>query len=92
MVQIKNYVIVIYHDLGQYNVRDLTWQNRTQNTDLLQENCHENPDILSYTIIYQLWHIADIIFKNLDALSLLSCEKVIKRGISDSNEETVYVC
>jgi len=41
-----------------------------------EETCHENPDILSYTIIYQLWHIADIIFQNLDALSLLSCEKV----------------
>ena len=53
----------------------------TPNTDLLQETCHENQDILSYTIIYQLWHIADIIFQNLDALSLLNCEKVIERQL-----------
>ena len=55
--------------------------DRTQNTDLLQETYHENPDILSYTIIYQLWHIADIIFQNLDALSLLNCEKVTERQL-----------
>lgn len=36
----------------------------------------DHKDILSYTIMYQLWHIAEIIFKNLDALSLLNCEKV----------------
>ena len=55
--------------------------DRTQNTDLLQETCNENLDILSYTIIYQLWHIADIIFQNLDALSLLNCEKVTERQL-----------
>ena len=52
-----------------------------KNTDLLQETCNENLDILSYTIIYQLWHIADIIFQNLDALSLLNCEKVTERQL-----------
>ena len=73
--QNDNYVIGLYHILGT-RVSNAMFEIR-QNTDLLQETCHENPDILSYTIIYQLWHIADIIFQNLDALSLLSCEKVI---------------
>ena len=36
----------------------------------------EYKDIVSVTIIYKLWHIADSIFKNLDAVSLLNCEKV----------------
>ena len=36
----------------------------------------EYKDILSLTIIFQLWHVADNIFKHLDAVSLLNCEKV----------------
>ena len=36
----------------------------------------EYRDILSFTIICQLWHVADNIFKYLDAVSLLNCEKV----------------
>ena len=36
----------------------------------------EYKDIVSVTIILQLWHITDNIFKNLDAVSLLQCEKV----------------
>jgi len=36
----------------------------------------EYKDIVSVTILLQLWHIADNIFKNLDAVSLLQCEKV----------------
>ena len=59
---------------------------RPRNTDLLQETLHENLDILSYTIIYQLWHIADIIFQNLDALSLLNCEKAISRHFALINQ------
>ena len=31
---------------------------------------------MSVTITYRLWHISDNIFKNLDAVSLLHCEKV----------------
>ena len=38
----------------------------------------EYRDILSFTIICQLWHVADNIFKYLDAVSLLNCEKVLK--------------
>jgi hypothetical protein len=33
-------------------------------------------DIVSVTIVRQLWHVADTIFKHLDAVSLLHCEKV----------------
>ena len=33
-------------------------------------------EILSLTIILQVWHVADNIFKHLDAVSLLNCEKV----------------
>ena len=33
-------------------------------------------DIVSVTILRQLWHVADTIFKHLDAVSLLHCEKV----------------
>ena len=33
-------------------------------------------DIVSVTIMRQLWHVADRIFKHLDAVSLLHCEKV----------------
>ena len=36
----------------------------------------EYKDILSFTIICQLWHISDNIFKNMDAVTLLHCEKV----------------
>jgi len=36
----------------------------------------EYKDILSLTIIFQLWHVTDNIFKHLDAVSLLNCEKV----------------
>ena len=36
----------------------------------------EYKDILSFTIICQLWHISDNIFKNMDAVTLLNCEKV----------------
>ena len=43
-----------------------------------QEKYVEYRDILSFTIICQLWHIADNIFKYLDAVSLLNCEKVKK--------------
>ena len=32
----------------------------------------------SFTIICQLWHVSDNIFKYLDAVSLLNCEKVQK--------------
>ena len=38
----------------------------------------EYKDILSFTIICQLWHISDNIFKNMDAVTLLNCEKVCK--------------
>jgi len=40
------------------------------------EDLVEYKDIVSVTIIYKLWHIADSIFKSLDAVSLLNCEKV----------------
>ena len=40
------------------------------------EEVTEYKDIVSVTIIFKLWHIADNIFKNLDAVSLLQCEKV----------------
>ena len=40
------------------------------------EDVTEYKDIVSVTIICKLWHIADNIFKNLDAVSLLHCEKV----------------
>ena len=42
----------------------------------------EFQDIVSVTILRQLWHVADTIFKHLDAVSLLHCEKVktIKKG------------
>ena len=33
-------------------------------------------DIVTATIVYKLWHITDLIFYNLDAVSLLYCEKV----------------
>ena len=36
----------------------------------------EYKDILSLTIIFQLWHVTDNIFKHLDAVSLLNCKKV----------------
>ena len=39
----------------------------------------EYKDILSFTIICQLWHISDNIFKNMDAVTLLNCEKVWER-------------
>jgi len=41
-----------------------------------ERTSRENKDILSYSILNQLWHVAEIIFKNLDAISLLNCEKV----------------
>jgi WD40 repeat protein len=40
------------------------------------EKVTEYKDIVSMTILCQLWHIADTIFKSLDAVSLLQCEKV----------------
>ena len=40
------------------------------------ESITEYKDIVSVTITYRLWHISDNIFKNLDAVSLLHCEKV----------------
>ena len=40
------------------------------------ETQQEFRDIVSVTILRQLWHVADTIFKHLDAVSLLHCEKV----------------
>ena len=40
------------------------------------EQEQEFRDIISVTILRQLWHVADTIFKHLDAVSLLHCEKV----------------
>ena len=40
------------------------------------EHNQEFRDIVSVTIMRQLWHVADRIFKHLDAVSLLHCEKV----------------
>ena len=48
------------------------------------ETMVEYRDILSFTIICQLWHVADNIFKHLDAVSLLNCEKVTACILYDS--------
>ena len=41
-----------------------------------EEGGVEYRDIVSVTMLYRLWHIVDRIFHNLDAVSLLNCEKV----------------
>ena len=49
---------------------------RRSKTEEASENQQEFRDIVSVTILRQLWHVADTIFKHLDAVSLLHCEKV----------------
>ena len=49
------------------------------------EEVTEYKDIVSVTIIFKFWHIADNIFKNLDAVSLLHCEKVSCHRVSTSD-------
>ena len=62
--------------------RSMEAQSIKDNTCLIEEvkepadTVMEYKDILSLTIIFQLWHVTDNIFKHLDAVSLLNCEKV----------------
>ena len=42
----------------------------------IEDECDDYNDIVSVSIILKLWHIVDQIFKSLDAVSLLHCEKV----------------
>ena len=48
-------------------------------------------DIISVTILRQLWHVADTIFKHLDAVSLLHCEKVFSFD-SCVVEDYLFLC
>ena len=50
--------------------------NRKSKSEETSETQQEFRDIVSVTILRQLWHVADTIFKHLDAVSLLHCEKV----------------
>ena len=52
--------------------------NRKSKSEETSETHHQQEfrDIVSVTILRQLWHVADTIFKHLDAVSLLHCEKV----------------
>ena len=49
---------------------------RKSKSEEASETQQEFRDIVSVTILRQLWHVADTIFKHLDAVSLLHCEKV----------------
>ena len=49
---------------------------RKSKSEEASEPQQEFRDIVSVTILRQLWHVADTIFKHLDAVSLLHCEKV----------------
>ena len=49
---------------------------RKSKSEETSETQQEFRDIVSVTILRQLWHVADTIFKHLDAVSLLHCEKV----------------
>ena len=49
---------------------------RKSKSEEASESQQEFRDIVSVTILRQLWHVADTIFKHLDAVSLLHCEKV----------------
>ena len=49
---------------------------RKSKSEEAPETQQEFRDIVSVTILRQLWHVADTIFKHLDAVSLLHCEKV----------------
>ena len=49
---------------------------RKSKVEQASEAHQEFQDIVSVTILRQLWHVADTIFKHLDAVSLLHCEKV----------------
>ena len=57
---------------------------RKSKSEEASETQQEFRDIVSVTILRQLWHVADTIFKHLDAVSLLHCEKVCydKKGTS----------
>ena len=72
---------------------------RKLKSEEVSEPQQEFRDIVSVTILRQLWHVADTIFKHLDAVSLLHCEKVnlankltdsLSTGPQDLNLNTVY--
>ena len=58
---------------------------RKSKSEEASEPQQEFRDIVSVTILRQLWHVADTIFKHLDAVSLLHCEKVnLANKLTDS--------
>ena len=51
-------------------------KRKSKSEEASETKQQEFRDIVSVTILRQLWHVADTIFKHLDAVSLLHCEKV----------------
>jgi len=83
--------VLIIINMNHVRRKILSLKSRRQESELMKEKIFylddddpknnvgettEYKDIVSVTIILQLWHITDNIFKNLDAVSLLQCEKV----------------
>ena len=66
-------------------------KRKSKSEEASETKQQEFRDIVSVTILRQLWHVADTIFKHLDAVSLLHCEKVKRDNTKESAGPHVYM-